>query len=106
MTNLDQEIADLEKQLAEQKKRLESLLFEQKNRSPTENLAIAIHDATCHYNHTDQCDWHYSISDNGRHDWRGCAHERAMKDALRVRQAAPGIPVDTIIGIFNALGKR
>ncbi len=53
--------------------------------SPAKQFAIALHSATCNSDHTEQCDWFYSIKD-GVHDWNGWAHRRYLDKGKRLER--------------------
>lgn len=46
------------------------------------DLATALHDLLCHWNHTDGCSWHY---ENGLDKWdTGYAHKQYLKQATEI----------------------
>ena len=64
--------------LKKEKKALEEL-------PEDKQLAIALHDLLCHWNHTDGCSWFYEIQDKV-HQWggTGSAHNRYLNKARKI----------------------
>lgn len=102
MTKLEQEIKQLQKQIADKQEQLKRQQEELVKLTPVHKLAIAIHSATCHSNHIDMCDWHYSIKD-GRHDWSGWAHQRALERAKAMQKSCTEIAIGDMIKIVECL---
>ena len=76
---LDDAIAKMEGDLQKLKDEREAFVSMPLN----ERLAIEIHSALCHWNHTDGCGWFYEIKD-GKHDWSRNAHKRSLNSANAV----------------------
>ena len=96
--SVQNEIEKLNVKLAELEKErdyLESL-------PPVEQLAIEIHNMTCHHNHADGCGWYYEIH-NGIHDWSGHAHSRALQTAKRAitMSKKENISVETLVKAYK-----
>lgn len=76
--SIDEQIEELENQIASlqtQKAKLKAL-------TPVQELAIFLHQKTCHWNHTDGCDWFYYMKDD-MPTWEGHAQQDALKKAQR-----------------------
>lgn len=61
-TKLDAELARLEAEQANLSQRIDQLKDQQRRyiaASDEVKLSIILHDAFCHWNHTDGCGWHY-----------------------------------------------
>ena len=63
---IDKKLAELEK-LQQEVKKLEQI-------DPDKALAVMIHDAKCHSNHTDGCGWYYEMTNNVD-NWTGYSHK-------------------------------
>lgn len=98
MKDFAAEIAAHEAEIAELKREQEAF----RALTPTQQLAISLHDAQCRYNHTDQCGWFYEIH-KGVHDWSGYAHADYLKKARKVVDLLPDFSHDQIIQVSNAL---
>jgi len=86
----ESEIENLEKQ----KKLMDSL-------TPAQNLAIALHEANCHHNHTDGCSWYYG-------NWENWENNHARKEYVEraERLLATGKSVEEIIEISKLMNGR
>lgn len=74
MKNYEQLIINAENEV----KRLKKLKEEEEKMakmSPSERLAIFIHNNMCSKNHLTQCSWCHEIK-NGKHDWTEISHLR------------------------------
>lgn len=100
MNNLDK-IASLKAEI--DKLEREQALFE--SLSEDKQLAIALHDMKCTWNHTDGCGWYYEIS-NGSHNWTGHAHESWLNKAKELIKlcAWENVKVESALEILK-LGK-
>lgn len=69
-------------------------------------VAITLHNNTCHFNHTDGCGWMYEFK-NREHDWEGHAHKRFLMEANRViknlHTSAPGLTPDLYVSVIEAV---
>jgi len=65
-------------------------------------LAEALHDMLCHWNHTDGCGWFYEFKD-GEANWDGWAHERYLKKARGVMKELPDMDVSQILRVAKAI---
>lgn len=74
--NLDAEIEKLENEL-------------RKVDPYTADIAVEIHNKTCHWNHTDGCSWYYEMK-KGQHDWNGDTHTRYFKRAEKLVRFCEG----------------
>ncbi len=79
LREVNQQIADAQQQLNELKARKTEL----EGMEPAHYLANVLHSRMCHFNHTDQCSWHYEMK-NGRHEWDKYAHAEYLKKAQHI----------------------
>lgn len=65
-----------------------------------QRMAILLHKALCHSNHTDRCGWYYEI--NGiEHDWTRWTHKEYLEKANKLIQS--GITIDVMKTVFECL---
>ena len=65
-----------------------------------QRMAILLHKALCHSNHTDQCGWYYEI--NGiEHDWARWTHKDYLKKADIL--ISKGINIDIMKIVFECI---
>ena len=95
MKDIDIEIQEAEQRLESLKKQKEGMLLS----GPDCDLAIAIHNLTCRYNHTDQCGWEYEIHNNV-HAWNEYAHAKYLGIARRVLKVTDA---QTATNVLNAM---
>lgn len=58
-----------------------------KDFTPTQKLAIELHNKNCKGNHTDYCDWEYDVRnavDGTYHNWDGYAHKLYLEKAEKI----------------------
>lgn len=70
-----------------------------------ERVAVTMHDLMCFHDHNEGCGWLYEMRD-GRHDFRGSAHQHWLKRATTVinRLSATGVvDHDQIVDVIKAV---
>lgn len=101
-TETDLEIIRLEAALAEALARKSA---EQPDTAEQE-LATALHESMCTWNHTDGCSWLYETSPSfPTPTWESYAHKQYLIKARRAMQANGG-SADGIVAIFKAVNSR
>lgn len=82
-------------------KRLEKEEKKLLQQSPEAQLAIALHGALCHHNHTDGCGWYYAIKD-GLPTWEEYSQQEYLKRAHNLLNKT-GLPVQKLIVVVQNL---
>ena len=83
LTREERDLEQAERDLAERKSKLAQARASLTALSPTHQLAIALHEKFCTWNHTDGCSWWYAVKD-GVHDWGDYSHEKYLHKARMV----------------------
>lgn len=65
-------------------------------------LAEALHDMLCQFNHTDMCGWWYEGTEESP-NWGGYAHERYLQKARKLMKLLPDIDPDDIITVAKTV---
>lgn len=105
-------IADVDRKIQLARDELEQLLRNKaileeahKQLSPTQKLAIALHDATCRHNHTDYCGWFYEVDTTTQvHKWdRGSTHDDWLTKAGKFARYCEtnGIKIDDAVEVLE-----
>lgn len=97
-TQIDQRRA----QLREELKALDEAEAELKLLTPEQRDAIALHQAMCRYDHTDQCGWLYEDGGITGHNWNGSAHRLYLDKARALSEV---IPVATFLAAYDAFNR-
>jgi hypothetical protein len=108
MSDLSSQITALEDQLMNLRRQKMIEDEAAKQLTPDQKLAIQLHDALCHHNHTDGCGWHYEIK-NKVHEWsRGSTHDGWLSRARKISHfcLTKNVPVDTAIDIFQYMSQN
>lgn len=88
-----QKIADLQNQINE----LEAADAAFKAMGEIPQLAVALHDTQCRWNHTDGCGWYYEMHTNKLgvkvHHWDGQTHDRYLKRAHKLADCCKGLDI-------------
>jgi hypothetical protein len=103
MSDLKSQIAALEDQLENLRRQKMIEDREQARLTPEQKLAIQLHAAICHQNHTDGCGWHYEVK-NGVHEWaNGGAHVGWLTHARKISGfcASKHVQLDVAIDLFQ-----
>lgn len=98
MRDFDKEIANHEQAIADLKQEKAALM----EQTPAQQLAVAIHDIDCRWNHTDGCGWLYEIH-KGVADWTGYAHARYLLKAKKLMEMLPEYGHIDILNIVAAI---
>jgi len=89
---LEQRLAELRKQKAQEEKAEVSL-------TPAQKIAIRLHDSLCYHDHCGQCGWFYEISD-GVHSWGpGTTHDDWWRRANQFKKFAEEREIDVEVGL-------
>lgn len=76
----EHELRDLEAQIVKRREELARAREQHESTAPVYQLAIALHDKMCRWNHTDGCGWMYQIH-KGVHDWNAHEHSAWLNKA-------------------------
>ena len=64
-------------------------------------LAEALHDMLCRWNHTDGCGWFYETDEKTK--WSGYAHKAYLDKARKLMNQLPDMDPDDIIKVANTV---
>jgi len=87
--------------------RLDIEIAYQNSLAPERKLAVLLHDGFCHYNHTDQCSWHYEFDNSNRHMWDKATHDYYLNTARRViDETNDDVGTDQVMIVVRSLIKN
>ena len=109
MSDLKSQISALEDQLENLRRQKAIEDRAQAQLTPEQKLAIHLHEALCHHNHTDGCGWHYEIDKNKVHSWaKGSTHEGWLSRARKISAFCDSkhVQVDVAIDLFKFMSQN
>lgn len=71
--------------------------------TPEQQLAIGLHSALCHSNHTDMCGWEYEIQGSDGHQWDRHAHSSYLKKAEALSAQFPNADLSFAGDLLRAI---